>query len=253
MSVPLAEISAHFDALLRISEIGDWPQAQNGLQLENASAQVTRLGASVDANPTTIARAVERGIDLLIVHHGLFWSGAQPLRGRIFGLWHTAITHGLAVYSSHLPLDVHPGLGNTALLAQALGLSDGEWFLPVKGVNVGYKGRLDLSRAELAERLSAAVGGRVQVCPGGSERCGVVGIITGGAGTEVRDVARCGVDTFITGEGAHWTFGLAEELGVNLLYGGHYATETFGVKALAAHASERFGLPWEFIDHPSGL
>lgn len=250
----LNELAAELDALLRIKEIGDWSGALNGLQVENTSGRITRVAAAVDANLTTVTRAAEAGADLLIVHHGLFWNGAQPQRGRLFRLWQTLHTRNLAVYSAHLPLDVHPELGNNILLARALGLpADGEWFLPMKGVPVGYRARLDLPRAELAARLEKAVGGRVHLIPGGPERCGQVAVITGGAGSELRAVAEAGVDTFVTGEGQHWTFGLAEELGVNLLYGGHYATETFGVKALAAYVAERHGVPWEFIDHPSGL
>jgi len=249
----LSDLCIYLDQLLRIDEIGDWPNACNGLQLENAANRVTRVGAAVDANVTTVSRAIERGADLLLVHHGLFWGGVQPLRGRWFHLWRAAIESGLAVYSAHLPLDVHPEFGNNALLAKALGLQSPEPFLDLKGTTVGLKARLDIARDELVRRLEFAVGGRVTVCPGGAKQVGMVGVITGGAGSEARDVAACGVDTFITGEGQHWTFGLAEELGINILYGGHYATETFGVKALAAHVSAKFGVPWEFIDHPSGL
>jgi dinuclear metal center YbgI/SA1388 family protein len=249
----LADLRSHLDSLLRIAEIQDWPNALNGLQLENAGNQVTRIAAAVDANVTTVDRAVERGADLLLVHHGLFWGGMQPLRGRWFQMWRRAIEAGLAVYSAHLPLDIHPEFGNNALLARALGMSNLEPFLDLKGTTVGFKSRLNITRDQLVQRLEAAVGGRVIACPGGSVNVGMVGVVTGGAGSEARDVAACGVDTFVTGEGQHWTFGLAEELGMNILYGGHYATETLGVKALAAHLSSKFNVPWEFIDHPSGL
>ena len=151
------------------------------------------------------------------------------------------------------PLDAHPEVGNTALLCAALGLEDTQPFFPYKGTWLGRWAPLNLPREEMAERLAAAVGGPVRVCPGGPVRTGRVGVVTGGAGAEVREAVAAGVDTFITGEGPHWTYPLAEELGVNILYGGHYATETFGVKALAGHLSARFGLPWEFIDHPTGL
>ena len=249
----LSEVRTYLDQLLRLDEIGDWPNACNGLQLENAGNRVTKVGAAVDANVTTMAFAIERGVDLLLVHHGLFWGGLQPLRGRWFHMWRAAIEAGLAVYSAHLPLDVHHEFGNNALLAKALGLQKPEPFLDVKGTLLGQKARLDIARDELVRRLEFAVGGRVTVCPGGPKEVGMVGVITGGAGSEARDVAACGVDTFVTGEGQHWTFGLAEELGINILYGGHYATETFGVKALAAHLSAKLGVPWEFIDHPSGM
>jgi dinuclear metal center YbgI/SA1388 family protein len=164
-----------------------------------------------------------------------------------------AVAHNIAVYSAHLPLDVHPEVGNNVLLARALGLEQLEPFLVLKGQAAGLAGRCETGREELAARLELAVGGKVHVCPGGPERVGRVGVVTGGAGSEVARAAAEGVDTFITGEGPHWSYTLAEELGVNLLYGGHYATETFGVKALAEHLSLRFALPWEFIDHPTGL
>src|SRR5476651_2081735 len=196
----LSDLRSHLDSLLRIAEIQDWPNALNGLQLENAENRVTRIAAAVDANVTTIDRAVERGADLLLVHHGLFWGGAQPLRGRWFQMWRRAIESGLAVYSAHLPLDVHPEFGNNALLARALGLSDPEPFLDLKCTTVGLKARLNITRDQLVQRLEAAVGGPVIVCPGGSANVGMVGVITGGAGSEAREVAACGVDTFVTGE-----------------------------------------------------
>lgn len=250
--IALADLTRHLDELLRIREIADYPEAHNGLQLENAGA-VTKLGAAVDACAFTIDQAAQRGIDLLLVHHGLMWGGVHPITGGRYRLWKQAIEAGVAVYSAHLPLDAHPTLGNTALLCSALGFRDARPFFPFKGTALGQWAELSLDRDELARRLAAAVGGPVRVCPGGPATTARVGVVTGGAGAEVREAAASGLDTFITGEGPHWTYALAEELGVNIFYGGHYATETFGVKALAAHLGKRFALPWEFIDHPSGL
>ncbi len=165
----------------------------------------------------------------------------------------------LAIYSAHLPLDTGPE-GNSMLLAHACfpssELTDG-WqpFFEVKGTLIGCRAELrePFARDAVATRLSRAVGGAVRVCPGGIGRTRHVGVITGAAGSEARRVAGEGIDTLITGEGPHWTHALAEEVGIDILYGGHYATETFAVKALAAHLGERFGLTWEFIDLPSGL
>ena len=254
MSPPadLREICAYLDDALRIGEIADYPNALNGLQLENAGV-VSRIAAAVDASGYTIGQAAERGADLLLVHHGLFWSGLQPMTGGHYRQWKRALGAGVAVYSAHLPLDVHPELGNNALLCRALKLNEAKPFFDFKGTKIGLRGSLVCARAELAARLEIAVGGRVVLCPGGPEQVRRIGVITGGAGTEARAVAAEGVDTFITGEGPHWTHALAEELGLNIFYGGHYATETFGVKALAAQVAGRFGLPWEFIDHPTGL
>ena len=110
-----------------------------------------------------------------------------------------------------------------------------------------------MSRAEFARRLEKVVGGPVKIAPGGPARVRRIGVVTGGAGDMVAEAAALGCDAFVTGEGPHHTFTLAEELGVNLFYGGHYATETFGVKALAAHVAARYRVPWEFLDHPTGL
>jgi len=238
--------------LLRISEIADWPNALNGLQIENSGA-VTKMGAAVDASTRTIDAAIERGINFLIVHHGLFWPGLQPITGRRRQMLERAFQHDLALYSAHLPLDVHSVLGNNAKLAGALGFENTQPFFEAKGQCIGLKAPVEISRTELARKLEDSLGGPVKVFAGGPEQTQTVGLITGGAGSEIYAVAGEGIDTFITGEAPHWAAVAADDLGINLLLGGHYATETFGVKALAAHLSDRFDLPWEFLDSPTGL
>lgn len=248
----LSRLVAHADRLLRPAEFKDWDGAHNGLQVEN-SGRVTRIAAAVDASLATVKLAAAAGADLLIVHHGLFWSPNVPWTGRRRELLGALVEENVAVYSSHLPLDAHPRLGNNAQLAAALGLRRLRPFFECKGRKIGWQAAADLSRAALEGALTRALGGAPKVLPGGPARCRRIGIVTGGAGAELKQAAAEGVDTFITGEGPHWTFGVAEELGLNVFYGGHYATETFGVKALAAHLSERFGVPWVFLDHPTGL
>ncbi|HEU5397046.1 MAG TPA: Nif3-like dinuclear metal center hexameric protein, partial [Verrucomicrobiae bacterium] len=152
-----------------------------------------------------------------------------------------------------LPLDLHPKLGNNALLCRALGLQKLTPFFSSHGQSIGYKAAMKISRAELARRLGSAVGAKIKLIPGGNEICQSIGVVTGGAGGELARAREEGVDTLITGEGPHWTFAAAEELGLNVLYGGHYATETFGVKVLAAHLSKKFRVPWAFVDYPTGL
>ena len=248
----LKAVISHLERELRTNEITDYPGAWNGLQIEN-SGTIAHIGAAVDACEAVIQHAVERKIDLLVVHHGLFWQGVQPIVGAMRRKLKLALEHNLAIYSSHLPLDFHPILGNNARLASALGFENCAPFLVLKGQAAGLRATVTISREELGQRLEKAVGGPVHVCAGGPATVQRVGLVTGGAGSEVLRAAAEGVDTFITGEGPHWSFPAAEEAGVNLLYGGHYATETFGVKALAAHLAERFQVPWEFIDHPTGL
>ena len=159
----------------------------------------------------------------------------------------------MAIYSAHLPLDVHPEWGNNACLARALGMAETQPFMDWKGISLGLRAEIEVSRDELVKRVEVAVNGAPHVCPGGPDQIRSIGLVTGGAGSQVAAAAAAGVDTFVTGEGPHWSYPLAEELGVNLIYGGHYATETFGVKALAEALKQQFGVEWEFVDHPTGL
>ncbi|MEY4917151.1 MAG: hypothetical protein RL616_1064 [Verrucomicrobiota bacterium] len=250
--IPLQKIVAHCDRVLRTSSIGDYEGAANGLQVEN-SGSVTRIAATVDASLATVKLAIAAKADLLVVHHGLFWSPSHPWTGKRRELLQLLVENNLAIYSSHLPLDAHPKLGNNAQLAAILGLKNLKPFFFSHGQNIGLKTSAKISRIELAKRIERVTGGKPKMIPGGKEICSRIGIVTGGAGGELKQAAAEGMDTFITGEGPHWTYALAEELGLNVFYGGHYATETFGVKALAAELSKKFELPWKFLDHPTGL
>jgi dinuclear metal center YbgI/SA1388 family protein len=248
----LPGITSYTDRLLRIREVGDWDNALNGLQIEN-SGRVTRIGAAVDISTRVFTEAAKRKVDLLIVHHGLFWPGLQAIRGALRRQLRLAFENNIALYSAHLPLDVHPRVGNNAQLAAALGLKSAKPFLEEKGQPVGLKVCASLPRSELLRKLQKALNGPVKVFDFGPKQTRALGVVTGGAGSEIYRVAAENLDTFITGEAPHWAAVAAEELGMNLLLGGHYATEVFGVKALAANLSRRFRVPWEFIDFPTGL
>jgi dinuclear metal center YbgI/SA1388 family protein len=250
--VPLKTIVAYCDKILCTREVGDYDGAANGLQVEN-SGVVTKIAATVDASLATAKLAIAAKADLLIVHHGLFWNPRQPWTGKNYELLRLLVENNLAVYSSHLPLDAQPRLGNNAQLCAALGLEKLKPFFASHGQNIGFKAQTKISRAELAAKLERAIGVKPKIIPGGKSICEKIGVVTGGAGAELKMAASEGVDTFITGEGPHWTYGVAEELGLNVFYGGHYATETFGVKALAAELSKKFKVPWEFLDYPTGL
>jgi dinuclear metal center YbgI/SA1388 family protein len=250
--VTLAAMVGYCDRLLRTAQVQDYDRAANGLQVENRGA-VTRIAAAVDATLATVRLAAAAGADLLLVHHALFWGPAHPWTGKRHEMIRCLIENDLAVYSSHLPLDAHARLGNNARLCAALGLKKLRPFLLHHGQCIGFQAKANILRADLARRLQRATGAKPRLIPGGPQICRRIGVVSGGAGGDVKRAAEEGVDTFVTGEGPHWTYGLAEELGLNVLYGGHYATETFGVKALAAHLSARFKLPWTFLDHPTGL
>jgi dinuclear metal center YbgI/SA1388 family protein len=250
--VSLSDIVGYTDDFLRILEVGDWDNALNGLQIEN-SGRVIRIGAAVDVSTRVLTEAAKRNINFLIVHHGLFWPGLRPVTNSLRRQLHIAFANDIALYSAHLPLDIHAKVGNNAQLAAALGLKSGQPFLEEKGQPVGIKVRTAIPRNELVRKLRTASGGPVKVFNFGPERTRVIGIVTGGGGSEIYRVAKDHIDTFITGEAPHWAAVAAEELGINLFLGGHYATETFGVKALATHLSKRFKVPWEFIHCPTGL
>ncbi len=250
--IRLDELVEYLDGYLRIAEVPDYPNALNGLQVEGPG-EVRRIGVAVDASEASIRAALGRGCDLLLVHHGLFWDGNVPVTGRRYRRLRLLIEGGLAVYSAHLPLDVHPEVGNNVVLARELGIEVEGTFGEYRGMPVGVWGRLELSREALAARLDEVLGGRVRLLPGGPERLRRVGVLTGGGGSMIGEAIGAGLDALVTGEGAHHTYFDAIEGGINVYYGGHYATETWGVRALAAHLSERFGVPSEFIDLPTGL
>ncbi|CAN5783189.1 Nif3-like dinuclear metal center hexameric protein [soil metagenome] len=250
--VALKDVTRYLDQLLRIAEIPDYSGALNGLQVEN-SGSVRKIAAAVDASQASIDDALDGGADLLLVHHGLFWDGNQPLTGRRFRRIGRLLAADAALYSAHLPLDVHPELGNNVLLARELGIEPEGRFGDYKGEPLGVWGRLEVTREALAARLDSVLGSRVKLVPGGPERIRRVGVITGGAGQMIAAATAAGLDAFVTGEGAHHNYFDAREGGINLLLGGHYATEVWGVRALARHLSERFELPWRFIDQPTGL
>lgn len=244
----LAAMVSYAVRYLRVAEVEDYPGAQNGLQVENGGT-VQRVLASVDAGLPVIKKAAAHGPgSLLVVHHGLFWSGLQPVTGIFREKLAVMREADMALYSAHLPLDAHAVVGNNVLLAKALGLRGLQPFL-----GFGRTGTFSGSRTELVRRLLKTTGRVPSVCAAGPVRPRKVGVITGGAGDLVEKAAAAGVDTFITGEGPQWSWVRAEELGINVLYGGHYATEMLGVQALAAHLAQKFGVPWKFVDHPVPL
>ena len=248
----LKDIASYLDGLLKINKIPDYPGALNGLQLQGGNP-IRRIASAVDAALPVIREAVKLKSDLLIVHHGLFWGGSQRIEGALYEKLKLAMDAKMAIYSCHIPLDVHPKFGNNTLLAKAIGLSKPSPFLEWQGIRTGLCFKVDMQRKTLLRKIEKAVGGPVHLAPGGTSKVKHIGLVTGGAGSQVAAAAAAGIDTFITGEGAHHTYTLAEELGVNLIYAGHYATETFGVQALAGHLAKKYTASSTFIDHPTGL
>lgn len=253
MEISGSEFISYLDTYLKIGEVPDYAPAWNGLQVESTRPAIRRAAFAVDAAQATIEAAAAHDADILIVHHGLFWDGVHSVTGRRYRRLRSLISADMALYSAHLPLDSHPDVGNNVVLARELGVEIEGRFGDFKGSPIGVWGTLELRREALAARLDELLGTRVRMIGGGPERIRKVGVITGGAGSQIDEARKAGLDAFITGEGAHHNFFDAEEGGINLYFGGHYATEVWGVKALAAHLEGVFGIETIFIDHPTGL
>lgn len=254
----LSTIVQHLDELLATDAIPDYSGALNGLQLAHRGP-VRRIAAAVDISRRVIEETIRADANLLIVHHGMFWSGAQRIVGPAYDRLRLLMDNDVAVYSSHLPLDRHETLGNNVLLAQALGLQPSGGFASFKGFDIGIRGDADTATVALLERADAFArthGGdaRSSLLPNG-RRTRRWGICTGaGASSETLTEAQAlSLDTLIVGEGPHHTSVAAEDVGIVVIYAGHYATETLGVKAVADHLTATFEIPSVFIAAPTGL
>jgi dinuclear metal center YbgI/SA1388 family protein len=246
-------MSRWLDEFLRVNEIEDYPGALNGLQVAG-TRDISRIGAATDACQATIDLAVEGDCDFLVVHHGLFWDGSKPLVGPAFKRIQRLVESGLGLYSSHLPLDVHEEVGNNVLMASALGMDEVDSFGSTQGSQaVGVIGLYGRPLKDLTGRITDVCGSWPVVIAGGPEHVERIAVITGAGGSMIADAVCAGADTFVTGEGNHHTYHEALELGINLVYAGHYATETLGVRALSERVAERFGVEHVFFDVPTGL
>jgi dinuclear metal center YbgI/SA1388 family protein len=254
----LIEIADHLDQLLRTREIPDYPSALNGVQLENRG-EIVKVAAAVDFSRRIVEQTVASGANLLLVHHGMFWGGLRPITGQLYDRIAPLVRHDIAVYSSHLPLDAHPELGNNVLLARELGLEPTRGFARYQTVDIGVQGEASISTHVLVERAQAVSqrhSGDVIATSLLDRRMTRRWAICTGAGADsstIREALEADIDTLIVGEGPHHTAVEAADVGLTIIYVGHYATETFGVQAIAAQLSGRFELPWEFLEAPTGL
>jgi dinuclear metal center YbgI/SA1388 family protein len=240
----LEKIVRFCDGRLRISEIEDWPNAHNGLQLANLG-RVSRIGAAVDANLLTIGRAIGEGVDLLLVHHGLFWEGAFPITGIRYRKYRQLLENHIAVYSSHLPLDCHPEFGNNASILRALDLCASHEIVLERRFPVPVA-QTQRPRRELLSQLGAHFP-KITPLEYGPETVRSVLVCSGGGGAPIATLQRPAFDTVITGEAPRHFFDYAHENGLNAYICGHYATETFGIRNLAQLLADEFHLPWIWL------
>jgi dinuclear metal center protein, YbgI/SA1388 family len=222
-------------------------------------ASIRRVATAVDFSSQTVTASISAGANLLLVHHGMFWGGVQPIVGARRQRLHALLTHDVAVYSAHLPLDVHPVFGNNALLAKRLGLEPSAGFAKYQSLDVGLSGQSDIPTQVLATRaqqLATDHQGSLIATPFDSERVTRRWGICTGAGADsstLREASERGLDTLIVGEGPHHTAVEARELDIVILYAGHYATETLGVRALGDALAAHFDITSTFLDAPTGL
>lgn len=247
------------DALVAyLDEFLDTPawsdKSLNGLQVEGAE-RIRRVALATDTAQATIDMAVEAGAQMLVAHHGLFWGRVEPVTGPLRSRLATLLAAEISLYVSHLPLDAHSEVGNNAVLARLLELRDVAPFGAWGGGAIGVMGRLSetLDRAGLAARLEALLGARPDVLAFGPDAIARVAVVSGAAADLIPEAAAAGVDAFVTGETSHTAVHQARERHLNVLFAGHYATETLGVRALGDHLAERFGLETVFLDAPTGF
>lgn len=246
------ELVCYLDDYLRISEFEDFgPQ---GLQVEGR-AEVTKITLSVDAALAALECAAASDADLHLVHHGLFWGEPQRIVGPLGQRVRTLMKADVNLYAVHLALDAHPQVGNNAVLARLLDIEVTDWWVEHRGKSIGVLGdapvgtTFDMLLAQVNEVLVTTA----RAAAYGPTSVGRVGIVSGGGADEIGRAAVLGLDTYITGESSHSHYWDAAENKINVIYAGHYATETVGVKALGAHLSEQFGLEVKFLDFPTGL
>lgn len=241
----LKEVVNFLNEYLAVAEFDD--ASLNGLQVEGPST-ITRVGFAVDASLESFEKAKENHCELLIVHHGIFWKNKEALTGLLYHRVKSLVTHNLGLYAVHLPLDKHPIVGNNAQLAKAFGLRD---IHDVGSISVA--GTTEKSIEEFIGIIKTTLHTKVSALPFGPQQVSKVAICSGSGVSQLHEAIAAGCDTFVTGDAAHIAAHPAKEAGINVIFAGHYATETLGLKALASELKQRFGVDVGFIDIPTGL
>ncbi len=251
----LKELDQYFRGYLSIDDMAGLDPSMNGIQVGRSDTALRKVAFAVDACMETFERAHDTGAQALVVHHGIFWGAERPLTGHHYRRIHYLMQNDIALYAIHLPLDMHPDLGNNIRMARALSLEKLEPFGEVKGTPIGFQGRLPAAQTleSIITTLFGASDNIIQALPFGVDEIESIGIVSGGAPGSVHEAARKGLDLFITGDASHTIYHAALEDGINVVFGGHYNTETWGVSALAEQLHTDAGVETVFIDVPTGL
>lgn len=249
------ELDSYFRSILPIDDFAGIDSSRNGLQVARREPSVHRVAFAVDAALEVFAAALQWGAQMLFVHHGLFWGREEVLTGTHYERVRVLIESDCALYAVHLPLDAHLSLGNNAGMASALGLVDVEPFGLVRGIPIGVMGRFSkpVPLETIQERLFSGMQSPLAVLPFGPREISTIGLISGGAPFEVDQAIRLGLDCYVTGDANHVVYHRCREAGINAIFGGHYATEVWGVRAVARKLAADSGVETTFIDIPTGL
>ncbi len=243
------ELVKFLDEYLDISEIED--ESNNGLQVE-APGNVQKIGFSVDACMDVFQKAHKEKCELIITHHGLIWGGIKYVRGDVYKRIKFLSEKEIGLYAAHIPLDIHKEVGNNVQLAHLLEFDIVGDFCPDRNIKIGTLCRGDVEVYGLTRKIQEALGS-CTLFKFGKDSCRRIGIVTGAGAFALDSAIEAGCDTFITGEARHSSYHKAEENAINIIFAGHYKTETLGVKALMEKIKEKFGLETVFIDAPTGL
>jgi dinuclear metal center YbgI/SA1388 family protein len=254
-TIPLPEIVSCLNSELQISSYSD--MAYNGLQIESSQSSVSKVGFAVDAGISVMREAIKRGCQLLVVHHGVLWGRSEPIVGPWARKLELCLTEGLSLYAAHLPLDGHPALGNAVQLAQVLGAVSTTPSFEYKGSPIGCIAELPSARplqeiADLVARCEGALTPPLTL-PFGKTQIRSIGIATGSATSVIPEVAARNLDLLITGEAKQEAYHTAQDLGCSVICMGHYASETFGVRALERVLATNFRVQTEWISEPTGI
>lgn len=248
-----ADLITYLDSFLRIAEIDDYgPQ---GLQVEAANPQIQRIALAVDVAPPIINAAAQWGADMLLVHHGIFWRSVERIAGPLGQRVRLLLQSNMHLYAAHLPLDAHPEVGNNATLAAMLGVTVQQWWCAPKGTPLAVLGPLAaaIPLSQFAGLVESSLSTTVTLLPHGPQQVKNVAILSGFGADQVAAARDLGADTFVTGETSHANYWAAADHGLNVIFAGHYATETVGVKALGQHLTDQFDLTIHFFDFPTSM
>lgn len=251
----LLELDHYLRSHTAIDELRSVDKSLNGIQVGRRNQEVRRVACAVDACAETFDRAADWRADVLLVHHGLYWGREIPLTGDHYERVRKLMDADIALYAVHLPLDMHPEFGNNAEMAKALKLRETKPFGKYHGYEIGVSGNLApaVRREEVVSTLFADLSNPLAVLPFGPDTVSSVGIVSGGAVFEVEQAIEQGLDLYITGDASHTVYHRCMEAGINVIFGGHYATEVWGPRALGVRLSKDLGLETTFIDVPTGL